>query len=327
MKMTYKRSAGLTLMELLIVLAIIIALLAILLPVVNTQWKQWQIRRAGIQMTTIAGQIQQYNADHQGYPTTEQGLYALVYIPDGTGMPIPLPSPGGIPGQNFDPMMGGSQSVGPDMLMNQPNLMNPAMGIQGIMPGAIDPLTSQPIVDPMAGGSQVIGGSNIGLQQQTYMYNPQLYTQKQRRPTPYVQEKDLLDPWGHPYRYDNTRAHYGLNRTGSDMPAIWSVGPDGIDGTTDDIFAWDVENANDSLARHQLQMQQQQSGIAMPGQNPMMMDPNTMNNPMPFEPSNPMGGQQPFGPGQPGQTVPPIQQGFMPPMPQGPGTVPPPPGM
>jgi general secretion pathway protein G len=42
---------------------------------------------------------------------------------------------------------------------------------------------------------------------------------------PYV-EKINLDPWGHPYRCQGD---------GKSKPRIWSIGPDGINGTADDI--------------------------------------------------------------------------------------------
>jgi general secretion pathway protein G len=48
---------------------------------------------------------------------------------------------------------------------------------------------------------------------------------------PYV---DTLpkDPWGNPYQYANPGTH---NKNGYD---IWSMGPDGQDGTADDIGNW-----------------------------------------------------------------------------------------
>ena len=42
---------------------------------------------------------------------------------------------------------------------------------------------------------------------------------------PYV-EKINVDPWGHPYRCEGD---------GKSKPRIWSIGPDGINGTADDI--------------------------------------------------------------------------------------------
>ena len=38
-----------------------------------------------------------------------------------------------------------------------------------------------------------------------------------------------LDPWGHPYRYLEAGVH------NPDSFDLWSAGPDGVDGTEDDI--------------------------------------------------------------------------------------------
>jgi len=46
------------------------------------------------------------------------------------------------------------------------------------------------------------------------------------------QNKILLDPWGNPYQYRYPGIH---NTTGYDL---WSKGPDGRDGTADDIGNW-----------------------------------------------------------------------------------------
>jgi len=42
----------------------------------------------------------------------------------------------------------------------------------------------------------------------------------------------LLDPWGHPYHYRLPGMH------NPDSFDVWSVGPDGVDGTKDDIGNW-----------------------------------------------------------------------------------------
>jgi len=47
---------------------------------------------------------------------------------------------------------------------------------------------------------------------------------------PYLQQDLPADPWGRPYKYAYPPR---LNRG---KPDIWSVGPDGEDGTADDIF-------------------------------------------------------------------------------------------
>jgi len=52
---------------------------------------------------------------------------------------------------------------------------------------------------------------------------------------PLLRSRDaLLDPWGHPYQYKNPGAKrpYSFD--------LWSTGPDGKDGTEDDIGNWDA---------------------------------------------------------------------------------------
>lgn len=46
---------------------------------------------------------------------------------------------------------------------------------------------------------------------------------------PYLQSGQLpADPWGNPYRYS-------LSSLSHDLPSVRSVGPDGVDGTKDDL--------------------------------------------------------------------------------------------
>lgn len=53
---------------------------------------------------------------------------------------------------------------------------------------------------------------------------------------PYLNKQVPLDPWGRPYQY---MAPGKMNLDGFD---IWSFGPDGVDGTEDDIGNWDQQN-------------------------------------------------------------------------------------
>lgn len=41
------------------------------------------------------------------------------------------------------------------------------------------------------------------------------------------------DPWGNEYQYLFPGAH-----NGEESPDIWSFGPDGVDGTEDDVINW-----------------------------------------------------------------------------------------
>ena len=52
---------------------------------------------------------------------------------------------------------------------------------------------------------------------------------------PYLKKRVPLDPWDNQYQYQYPGTHDNL------LPDIWSFGPDGIDGTDDDIGNW-MEN-------------------------------------------------------------------------------------
>lgn len=50
---------------------------------------------------------------------------------------------------------------------------------------------------------------------------------------PYMKaNKDLIDPWDNPYKYDSK------GKKNQNSYDVWSVGPDGDDGTADDIGNW-----------------------------------------------------------------------------------------
>ncbi|MFZ1935995.1 MAG: type II secretion system major pseudopilin GspG [Thermoguttaceae bacterium] len=52
---------------------------------------------------------------------------------------------------------------------------------------------------------------------------------------PYLYHDIPLDPWGHPYQYACPGRH------NPDSFDVWSLGPDGADGTPDDIGNWTKE--------------------------------------------------------------------------------------
>lgn len=50
---------------------------------------------------------------------------------------------------------------------------------------------------------------------------------------PYLQKRVPPDPWGNPYRY------LAPGKRSPDAFDVWSLGPDGVDGTEDDIGNWE----------------------------------------------------------------------------------------
>jgi general secretion pathway protein G len=55
-----------------------------------------------------------------------------------------------------------------------------------------------------------------------------------------IMDEEVLDPWGHSYKYQNPGKH---NTDGYD---VYSMGPDGQDGTEDDIGNWKAEKSASS---------------------------------------------------------------------------------
>ncbi len=142
---------GFTLMELLLVMAILVILLGLVAPrFLNTQ-KKANIGAAKSQIGLFKSPLETFAMDLGGYPSTEQGLAALV--------------------------------------------------------------------------------EQAGEGEEDKRWNG-----------PYLDELPK-DPWGHDYQYE-----YPATRSKRDFPEIWSYGPDGEDGTEDDIVNWtteeDAENAN-----------------------------------------------------------------------------------
>jgi general secretion pathway protein G len=82
-----KRSTGFTLIELLVVLAIIGMLAALIAPNVMDRWEDARATAARTDITNLSQQLKLYKLDNQRYPTSEQGLRALVAKP--TNGPIP----------------------------------------------------------------------------------------------------------------------------------------------------------------------------------------------------------------------------------------------
>ncbi|MBN1855180.1 MAG: type II secretion system major pseudopilin GspG [Pirellulales bacterium] len=137
------RRRAFTLIELLIVLGILVMLLAFVGPRVLRSGEKADIKMATVQIGGFKGALDNYYYDMKTYPTTEQGLKALLREPEDLG-------------------------------------------------------------EDSKWDGEYIDGDSI----------PE-------------------DPWGNPYQYEWPSTH-GNKR----FPNIWSCGPDGEDGTDDDICNW-----------------------------------------------------------------------------------------
>ncbi len=77
-----KRKKGFTLLELLVVLVILSLLAALVIPRMMGTVDESKIKTAKIQLKEIKRALEMYKLDNGMYPTTEQGLEALVKEPE-----------------------------------------------------------------------------------------------------------------------------------------------------------------------------------------------------------------------------------------------------
>lgn len=82
-----KRNPGFTLMEVLVVVAILAILAAIVVPQIMDRPDEARRTSAKVNIAAIVQSLKLYRLDNGFYPTTEQGLAALVQKPAGNPVP------------------------------------------------------------------------------------------------------------------------------------------------------------------------------------------------------------------------------------------------
>lgn len=82
------KQSGFTLLEIMIVLVIISVIAGLVVPNLMSRPDEARITVAQTDMKSIAGALELYRLDNSRYPTTEQGLAALVEKP--TSPPTPM---------------------------------------------------------------------------------------------------------------------------------------------------------------------------------------------------------------------------------------------
>ncbi|HKJ22828.1 MAG TPA: type II secretion system major pseudopilin GspG [Gammaproteobacteria bacterium] len=80
---TMKAAAGFTLIEVLVVVVILGILAAIIVPNIMSKPGEARIAKAKTDIRTIEQALSMYKLDNGSYPTTDQGLQALVQKPSG----------------------------------------------------------------------------------------------------------------------------------------------------------------------------------------------------------------------------------------------------
>lgn len=175
------RKQGFTLVEMLVVLAILVLLVGMVAPRVLKSQKKADASNAKAQIGMFRTCLDRYAIDMKTYPTTEQGLNALIKKPEGD-------AGSSDPGGNAAPAPTERDKGGADSASSS----GPSSGWDG----------------------------------------------------PYVNQDSIpKDPWGNAYQYEYPPTHGK-----GEYPDIWSHGPDGQDGTEDDIVSWSNTDGNKDAA-------------------------------------------------------------------------------
>jgi general secretion pathway protein G len=82
-----KKQQGFTIMEVMIAIAIGVTIIGILVPTILSNAKKSSVSNTQIAMQSTVGLLEQYKLENGAYPSTNQGLQALVSKPSGQPEP------------------------------------------------------------------------------------------------------------------------------------------------------------------------------------------------------------------------------------------------
>ena len=99
----YKKSAGFTLIEVMVVVVILGILAAIIVPKIMSRPEQARIVKVKQDILAIQSALDLYKLDNGIYPTTDQGLQALVTAPSSSPVPRNWKSDGYLQELPLDP--------------------------------------------------------------------------------------------------------------------------------------------------------------------------------------------------------------------------------
>lgn len=108
-----KRTRGFTLMEVLVVVAILAILAAIVVPQIMDRPDEARRTQAKVNIASLVQALKLYRLDNGAYPTTEQGLAALVQKPASNPVPPNWKAGGYIDRIPKDPWGGDFQYLSP----------------------------------------------------------------------------------------------------------------------------------------------------------------------------------------------------------------------
>jgi len=107
------RSQGFTLIEIMVVMVILGLLVAVVAPNIMGRSDQAKVTVAETQLSNIANALDLYRLDNSHYPSTQQGLEALVRKPSGTPEPRNWNADGYLKSVPDDPWGNAYQYVSP----------------------------------------------------------------------------------------------------------------------------------------------------------------------------------------------------------------------
>jgi general secretion pathway protein G len=81
-QISYKREKGFTLIEIMVVVIILGLLAGLVLPRILGQEEKAKVEAAKVQIRSLEGALDAYKLDNGFYPTTDQGLDALIKKPE-----------------------------------------------------------------------------------------------------------------------------------------------------------------------------------------------------------------------------------------------------
>ena len=95
--------SGFTLIEVMVVVVILGLLAAVVVPKIMGRQDQAMVEKAKVDISQIGNALNMYKLDNFVYPTTDQGLQALVTKPSGTPAPKNYSPEGYLPKAPIDP--------------------------------------------------------------------------------------------------------------------------------------------------------------------------------------------------------------------------------
>lgn len=101
--MNYRRNSGFTLIEVMVVVVILGILAALIVPKIMSRPEQARIVKVKQDITAIQSALDLYKLDNGIYPTTDQGLQALVNRPSTPPIPRDWKSDGYLQDMPMDP--------------------------------------------------------------------------------------------------------------------------------------------------------------------------------------------------------------------------------